>query len=348
MTTAKVVEISDDNGVIFHTLPGGSGEWSDAGEELDDTIFGQTYQSQEVGMISWTGTANALYKGFAGYVAKIKQSGTSTAFTTEAMNLVSGLTYEITDGTKEVWDRAVTTVIWDNGAPVALANILTLDYVLGRVTFIAGYSVLGAITANSGSYLPMTIIGAASSFNLTQTAAAIDTSDFEKAQANGGFRTFTPGLRTVTLEVGGFDPADTVFRDLLIARNELIIEINPDGSGLSLARGFFRLSTRSQSGDIGALEEETKNFTLNVPENQDIVFNWKHDGASTLSTAVIKLLDAFLLETTPRVRYAPDGITEINLEGDVVITDVSLSSGLDAMNEFSVAWQGTGAAVHGT
>ena len=65
----KTVDLSDDNGVQWHSLPGGTGELTSEAASIDDTIFGQTYQSNQPGLIGWTVTANGLYKGFAGYVA---------------------------------------------------------------------------------------------------------------------------------------------------------------------------------------------------------------------------------------------------------------------------------------
>ena len=347
MTTAKSVQVSDDAGVIWHTLPGGSGEWNDDADQIDDTIFGQSYQSNEVGLITWNASANALYKGFAGYQAVVKKVGITTVMTAEAMSVVSGLTYEIDDVTKEVWDRALTLTILDNASPVVAANIETTDFLLGRVTFIPGYSVIGDITV-TGSFFPMIQVARSSSFTLTQTVAVIDRSDFPTVQANGGYRVFNPGLRTVGLELGGFYDATSDMRTILVNRSEVVIEINPDGSGLSLARGFFKLSSRSQSGDVGALEEESTTWVLNVPENTDPIFSWKHDGNTTLSQAIQILLAAFIDETKPLMRYLPDGEDNLGLSGTVVVTDISLSSGLDAMNEFAANFTGDGAPTFDT
>lgn len=339
MTTAKEVAVSA-NGSDFYTLPGMSGDFNDEADQIDDTVFGQTFQSQQPGLITWTSSAQAFYKGFAGYVASLKSSGTSTSMTAEACSLVSGKTYKITDATKNVFDYTKTLTVLDSASPVAAADIESINYLFGQVTFKSTYTPSGAITV-TGWYLPMTEVSRANSFTLTQTTQTVDNTDFATARANSGYRVFEPGLRTVTLELGGFyDYTDAVW-EVLEGRSAIVIEINPDGSGLSLARGIFKLVTRGQSGDVGALEEQTRSFSLSVPENITTVFDWSHDTDTTMSAAIRVLLDAFINQTLPHVRYMPDGASGLLFAGQAVLTDVSLSSSLDAMNEFKADFQGS-------
>lgn len=84
-TTAKEVQVSDDSGANWYILPGGSGEFNDNADMLDDTIFGHTFQSNQPGLLGWAANANALYKGFAGYVAKILQPGVAVVADGEAL-----------------------------------------------------------------------------------------------------------------------------------------------------------------------------------------------------------------------------------------------------------------------
>lgn len=339
MTTAKAVRVSAD-GTNWYTLPGSSGEWNDEAEQIDDTIFGHTFSSTQPGLITWTANAQAFYKGFAGYVASVKSSGASTAMNAAPMQLVSGKTYKITDATKNVFDYSKALTVLDNALAVDDANIESINWLFGQVTFVAGYTPTGAITV-TGHYLPMSEVSRANSFTLTQTAETIDRTDYAIAHSNDGYRVFDPGLRTISLELGGFYDADDAVWEILENRSEAVIEINPDGSGLSLARGVFKLVTRNQSGDVGALEEQTRTFNLAVPENMDVIFTWVHDADTTLSQAVRILLDSFINQTKPYIRYEPDGESELIFQGQAVLTDVSLSSGLDAMNEFTASFQGS-------
>ncbi len=102
------------------------------------------------------------------------------------MTLVSGKTYQIDDATKEIWDRTEATFdILDAASPVAAADILNVDYLFGRVTFVSGYSVIGSITI-TGDFMPLSAVGKANTYNLTMTAESIDESDFTTVQGNEG------------------------------------------------------------------------------------------------------------------------------------------------------------------
>lgn len=340
---AKEIQLSSDNGVNWLTLPGGTGDISFEGQELNDTIFGQTFQSSQTGLITWTVSANAIFKGFAGYLAKIRKQGTSTVMTGEAMSQVgSTKTWKIDNSAKEIWDRTTSFTVKD-GATDVTANVESFNYLFGEVTFISSFTPAGSVTVD-GAFFPTVEITKAQSYTLTQTADTIDKTDFTTVQGNGGFRVFSAGLRNVSLELSGFFDSSTDLLTELTNRNELVIEINPDGNANSLARGFFKMLSKSQSGDVGALEQETLNFGLSVPENINVVFAWQHAANTTLSAAIRAALDSWEQQTVIDVRYLPDGDASGNVafSGDFVVTDLSLTGGLDGLNEFTVNGQGSG------
>lgn len=342
MTVAKVVQVSDDDGATWLTLPGGSGSYNHEGSQIEDTIFGQLYQSNEPGLISWGVEANAIYKGFAGYKCTLKQkSGASIVMTTEAMTLVSGKTYKITNAAKNVWDRLAAFIVYDNGVDHT-ADVESFDFLFGQITFKSSYTVTGPVTV-TGKYFTTAAFGNAMTFNLTQTAEAIETTDFATAQGNSGHRTYIPGLKTVSLDMTGFYDVDAGLRAALVARSELLIEINPDGAGKSVMRGFFKVSGDSQSGDVGALEEESVTMVLNVPSSDYAPISWKHASDTTLHESVRIILDSWQNGTIIDVQYLYDGTN--GGKGDAIVTDVSLSGGLDVMNEFQANFQGTGGKV---
>lgn len=337
---AKLIQVSDDGGTNFFTLPGNTGSMTFESDQLEDTVFGQTYESNEAGLIGWTVEANARYKGFAGYNADLFKQDTSTSMTTEAMTLVTGKIYQIDDQTKEIWDRLGTFVIFDNAIDHT-ADVDTFDYLFGRVEFNASYSVVEPVTV-TGDFFTKKALGTMRNFTLTMTADAVETTDFDTAQTNGGFKTHDPGLRTVTFEASGFYNLTNAFLVELKNRNEIIIEINPDGSLQSLARGFFRAISEVQAGDVGALEEETITFALNVPDLTNLFrpFGWQDETTTTLADAIKKTIDAFQNETKVDVQYLSDGVA--GEKGKAVVTDVSLTSGVDAMNEFACVYRGDG------
>lgn len=348
---AKAVRISSDGGSTYVTLPGSQGSFNSNAESVDDTILGQTYSSTDIGLQGWSISSDGIFKGFSGYLAELKKVGTPVTFTAESMTLVSGKTYAIDDAAKEIWDRSeVTMDILDTAVSVAAADILNIDYLFGQVTFVASYTPSGAITA-TGKNFPVAAAGKANSYNLTMTAEPIDETDYSTAQANSGTRIFASGLRTVALELSGIFDATEAFAADLLARTEVIIEIDPAGDGSSIARGFFKLVTTGQSGAVGALEDETVNFALTVPDETTnpqvaLPFNWRHT-ATTLNQAIQDLLTSWLTElNTYDVQYLPLGaIGQSPLdgkEGNFMVSDVSLSGGLDAMNVFQAELQGTG------
>lgn len=338
---AKRVQISDDAGATWSTFPGSKAERTNEAGQIKDTILGQNYESNFPGLISWQISTNGIYKGFGGYSAKIMKSGTPTTITDEAAALVSGKTYQITSATKRYLDRLTAVVVKDNAVDKT-AEVESIDYLFGRVTFKSSYTPTGPITL-SGKYLPMSQIGSAQSWTMTQTANAIDNSVAETVQANGGYKTYEAGLRTVSLSIKGVYKASDDFAALLESRAEMMIEIDPAGNGKSVARGWFRPTTEGQSGDVGALEEMSLTFTLSVPDQENIIFpfSWLHASDSSLNAAIKKALTAWTSGNLIKVNYLADG--ESGSEGDGIITDVTLSSGMEAMNEFNVKVQGSDA-----
>lgn len=341
---AKRIQVSSDD-TTYYTLPGNSGELRNEAGDLTDTIFGQSFESGETGLITGTINSNALYKGFAGYIVSLKKSGATTPMVAGATTQVgTSKTYQISDITKQILDADVAVVVKDNGVAVTDDKIESIDYMFGKVTFAAAYTPTGPVTLDA-SYLPMTEIAGAKTFTLTQTAATIDTTDIPTAKANGGFRTFDPGLRTVSLELGGIYKLSNGFKAALAAREPIYVEINPDANNLSSCRGVFKYMSQGQSGDVGALEEETVSLKLAVPEAELLLtpFAWSHASASKLSPAVQAILNAWQDETQIYVKYLPDGST--GMKSSAVMTDVSLAGGLDAMNEFTANFQLSGAAT---
>lgn len=344
---AKIIALSTDD-ITYHTLPGNTGEISRESAAIDDTIFGQTYRSNFPGIITWSVTANAVYKGYAGYQATIKKVGTSTAMTDEATTLVSGKTYQITNAAKRIINRTVNVVVEDNAVDHT-ADVESIDYLFGKVTFKSAYTVTGPVTV-TGEYYPTVALGTAQSYTLTQSAEPIDTTDFATASSNGGYKTHDPGLRTVSLELSGVYSDSNAFPALLLNRTEVVIEVNPDGAAKSLARGFFRLTSARQSGNVGALEEDNLTFSLNVPLADSgeptiaIPFGWEHANDSTIPQAIRLALDAFLNETTVWVRYYPKGIgSGLDYEkGEVVVSNFTMTGSMEAMNTFAFTGQGDG------
>lgn len=341
---AKIIAVSADDST-YYTLPGSTGELMRQAGALEDTIFGQTFKSMQPGVIGWQIQSDAYFKGFPGYVCAIKKKGSTTGMTTEACTLVSGKTYQINATTKRVVDRAVTINVFDN-AVNRNAEVLNFNYLTGEVTFKASYTVVGPVTI-TGSYFPMISLGKYTSFTLNQTAVAIKDSDIPEMQANGGVDTYrSGGLREVSLQLPAVFAAADAWDTELTSREEYIIEVNPDGAGSHVARGFFKLFDDKQNGNVGALEEETLQFNLFVPIasasqfEATTPFQWIHAPGGPIPNAVKTCLDAWEAQTSLFVKYLHDGTN--GWKGEAVITNVTLQGGLDSVNQFTVSLQGSG------
>lgn len=345
---AKRIQISDDAGVNYFTLPGSSGDLRIELADVNDTIFGQTFESHEVSIGQWQVTANAYFKGVSGYIATLKKQGTPTTMTGETTTLVSGKTYQITSAAKRVLDYATAITVSD-AATDKTSEVESIDYLSGTVTFKSTYTPTGPITI-TGKYTPLVAIAKGKSFSLTQNAAEIDTTDYETAAGNGGWRTFKPGLRTAGLEVGGIYDVTNGAKDALVAKLPFIIEISPDNTAgtadETVFRGFYKYINTAQAGDVGALETETINFGLWVPDGElvDRPFGWYFGATSKLNTACKKIVQAWQDESLIKAKYLPDGGTTVNAgtSGDVVVTECSLNNTLEGLNEFRFTFRGSG------
>lgn len=348
----------------WHNLPGSQGSFSVTGEEIDDTILGQTFQSNLTGLVDWKVESDGIYKGFPGYLAEIMKQGTPTASTDEAMTREGDTaTYAIVNGERDMWDRRVTVVVSADSAVVNANQIVAVDYLFGRVTLKSDFAISDhtSVTVDV-TYLPTLCIGKANSYTLTMSAAMVDESHFKVVQANDGTKICSSGLRTVGLELQGiFDPGNAgpdgtsdnmddvkSAKVNLTDRDELIIQVDPAGDGSSVARGFFRLTSAGQGGSVGALEDETVSFSLNVPFGALInnVFNWRHID-TTLAPSIQHAIASFLLElNTYQVRYLPQGaigqMPMNGIQGEMMLTDISLAGGLSNMNMFNISMQGNG------
>jgi len=202
--------------------------------------------------------------------------------------------------------------------------------------------------ASGGESYIMQNLANAMSFTLGQTVNAVENTTFPVAQDNDGYRTFQYGLKEVTLEVGGIYRNTPDWVAALLARDTLIVDISPDGKGKSSFRGYFNLMTQSQSGDVGALEEESLSFRLQVPSSNYLPISWVHQigpeatgsSVTTLHESFRIILDAFEENKEVDVRYLHDGSN--GWSGRAIITDCGLESGLEAMNTFNATFQGTG------
>src|SRR5882724_12109634 len=260
----KRVSISTDGGTTYRTLPGSNGDFREELNTVTDTVFGQDFQSDQVSIGQWNVAGNGYFKGVAGYIANLKQQGIPTTMTGEACSLLSGQQYQITNAAHRIIDYFSTATVKDNAIDHT-ADVASIDYLNGIITFRVGYVIVAPVTID-GKYVPTVAVAKARTFTLNATAAEKDTTVYEVARANGGWRTFDYGLRTVRLDIGGVYDVTNGYSVALAARAPIIVDIAPANDTLTFFRGYFTIHNRGQQGNVGALEEETQTLGLWVPD----------------------------------------------------------------------------------
>mgnify|MGYP006428996583 CR=1 FL=1 len=208
-----------------------------------------------------------------GYRINLKRSGSPTATTGESFSADGTNRYQIDATGKRVWDRFTTPTFKDSGGTtISSTEVKSVDYLFGRVTF---KSTQGTGLTGDVTYLPMSDIGGANSFTLNQTADLLDDTDFSST----GFRSRKVGLHDISMSVSRYTPSSTAldFWKNYIGRagsTEIVVEIQTETTG-PFARGFFVLSQDSRSGDVGSLESEDIELSLEAPVGADAPpFGW--------------------------------------------------------------------------
>jgi predicted secreted protein len=336
--SAKVISVADKLQTAYYILPGSSGDLNYEGSSADTTTFNQKYKSSESTLIGWTGSANAYIKGNAGYEARIYVASTPIAAIKLDMDWVSGNTYQVNDSTKSAWDQRVAAVVMVDNSVVPSEHIESINYLFGTVTFKSTYTVDGDVTVNV-TFFPIGSVVSMREFSLTMSTEAVDTSSYFSVQDNGGFKTTIPGLKTVSVDMSGFYNNSSDFKNLVESRKPLLISFSTSDSKYSTARGIFLPISTGQSGDVGGNEDTNVTFELNVQDGI-VPFNWKHNTDTVLSTAISTVFSAFLNDEKIYFKYLHDGTN--GWYGTAVVTDCSLSSSIDGVNEVSISVTGSG------
>jgi hypothetical protein len=349
---AKRLQISTD-GSTWYTFPGSTGAKKVERAMVQDTIFGQNFMSElpTLGQSDYSG--DSYFKGIAGYNAQINQTGSPLALTDEPTTMISSKKYQITNLAKRLININQAVVVNDNGVNQT-ANVKSIDYLSGTVVFNSSYVVTGPVTIG-GHYLPFSIMAKAKKWSLTQTAAEIDASCYDDAQANGGLRTFESGLQTVKLQLDSIYNAANNYVPNLLANGLIYITADLEGAtnaGNEMWAGMFYYSDNNVQGNVGALEDDTTNFDLYVSPSGLMLtpFNWYISGSSTLSMAVQIALSAWLAGTGVFIQYLPTGVTGNSpMDGwksAAIVTESSLANDSAGQNTFTFKFRATGAITN--
>lgn len=336
---AKLVQVRHVGETTWLTLPGNTADINITKASVDDSVFGSVFVSNFPTLKSWTTSANAMLKGLAGYKASIKRAGTPTGVTDGALdNEINGGFYT-SNRAQSLWDSEAIVTIYSDATEVADADIEYIDYLQGGVVFKSGFTPGAAITADF-SYRGTSPVCYFTSFDLGQTLNTEDVTDFCSANDNGGWSIFAPQQLEVDLSLDGFynDSSDT-YQDI-ISDDAVIIELDLTGDGKTVARGYFRASDLSESGDVGSTETSAMTFTLAVPEGIALPFSYYIADDSLMPEAVRVCLEAWGDRVPVEFRYIADNSTLENT-GEAYVTDASLSNSVTDMATCSLSFQGT-------
>ena len=193
----------------------------------------------------------------AAYATIIYSVGAPVVAVDEPTTELSGLVFQITDAARRLLHPGteVSAFLAIAGTEVPIASI---DYFNGIVTLESNPP--EAITLDF-AYVTKAAIGGSREYNYELGGDVLDTTSFENAQANGGFRTRGYGLHDVSISISRHDDLSSKFVAHKMAREIVYIEVLP-GGGPSALKGWFILETDGHSGDLGALESEDLTFNL--------------------------------------------------------------------------------------
>ena len=321
----------------YLTLQSPSSSLEISSSSADTTVFGSGQFSQSLPTIFMHSMSGSQWiRSVAGYNCDVKLGGDPIAFTGEAMSLVSGTTYRITDATKNYFDPNTDVAVFDGATPLTAGEDYTVNHLFGEVTLNVAPS--DAVTVD-GASIPTTVFGSFTSASVTHSAASSDITTFRSAQADNGFASYRSELLTVDLEAAGFySEADNTL-DVMKDRDNLLLEIDWTGEGDLVSRGIFRVSTISQDGDVGSTENASVSFTISGPEDV-IPYGFQFSANSVASESFQLVLNTWINGEYLGFRYAPDGLDATYYDGVACITDASMSTSTEGITEMSIEFQG--------
>ena len=162
----------------------------------------------------------------AGKIALVKVGGTPTAFTAEAVTvLTTNLKYQITNAAKRIWSPTATITV--------LAAAVAVDpdvdpYVINRLTGVITFANVvarGTVTV-TGTYLPMLTVAKSHSVTYEKGNEVLDDTTFD----SNGYEENIPGIHSITASLGRNweSTYSTIFKNAILNGTLLVIEIFHD------------------------------------------------------------------------------------------------------------------------
>lgn len=185
------------------------------------------------------------------------QSGAAQSFTSEACQLVSGTTYEVTDADKRNWSPTSTITVYVDGSP--LLSGYTLQRPVGRIVFDEAPG--GTVTA-TGQYLPVSKVGFVRSWELSIANETLETSSLGDTS-----RSFvTQGLPTWEISLDKLLEDDTwpaLAMDNADSGQHMLVKLYEDRSGSNrlVWAGYATVTSDKETVPISDLIGESITLT---------------------------------------------------------------------------------------
>jgi len=167
----------------------------------------------------------------AGKIALVKIGGTPTAFTDEAVDvLTTNKKYQITSAAKRIWSPTATVTVKAAGVGVdPVADPYVINRLTGVITF-TNTTARGTVTV-SGTYLPMSTIAKSKSITYDRMNEVLDDTTFDSL----GHEENIPGIHSISASLGrNWETTySTVFKNALLNGTLLVIQVFHDKDAAS-------------------------------------------------------------------------------------------------------------------
>lgn len=334
----KKLKLSDDNATWKElSAESVSRDTNNSLQENTDLKNNKGFKSRLYGLRDFSLSVEGNFVPYLTYQFNIKRQGISTVFTDEAMTLVSGNTYKITDTAKEIWDRTVLPAFEDNAVPIVDTDIDSIDYLQGTVTFTGAKA--GPITV-SGQYIPTSTDLCITQASLECTVELEETQNIKTIQTDSGYKSRTAKLKDVSMSVTAFNDLLKIVNAQFNNEEVLLIEILIGDTDIQTVRGWFVIESDNDSGAVADVEMEEVSFQLDG--SLESSFSWIYP--TTGYDETLKLLTDHVFFGNPLyAQYLPDNDIAKGYTGGVIAEGISLSFDVNGKTTFSTTLQGNGA-----
>jgi len=336
----KKVQISSDN-ITFYDIPAenSSLNLSDTLQENTDLTNTSGFKSRIYGLKDFNISADGNYKPDTTYQFDIKRGGTPTAFTGEAFSNTVGDSFQIDDTSKQIFDRSASFTFFDNGVEIDSAQILSIDYLTGTVTFSS--PIVGPVTGD-GTFIPVSTQDCITTGSIDMSVELEEDTCIETN--TNGFKTRVGKLKDVSISLTQFNDLNKEYFDILNAGEVVLVDIAIGSSDIQTIRGWFLVESSNDSSSVTDLE--TQEVSLQLDGDTDSSFTWIYP-ASGYSDALKTMTDAYFSNplATVYINVIPADITANGYSGPVLIESFSLSLDINGKVTFTSSFQGNGELI---